>query len=195
MRRVVASLLLWFVATAGAVADPVVPAKLAPLLDSAADHVVARAFVPSPEDKVGEVRRIRRGDADVVQTLLYSKILARVVAEIRKKELANWPEGSPGHHDALRYAAMLGRVRKQIWNRIPRDEVGADRRQKMGIEFVRTGDAAVVVVGAITIVENDGEVRVARFEPMAFFEPSRHYVERNMQLIEADAFGATPEQK
>ena len=93
---------------------------------------------------------IRRGDADVVQTLLYSKILARVVAEIRKKELANWPADQPGHEDALRYVEMLAAVQKEIWNRMPRDEIGTDRRQKMGIEFVLSKHGALVNVGALT---------------------------------------------
>ena len=88
-----------------------------PLLDATNDRVLERAYVPSASDKVGEVRLIRRGGADVVQTLLYSKILSRVVAEIRKKELANWPQGAPFHDDALRYVAILDRVQKEIWDR------------------------------------------------------------------------------
>jgi hypothetical protein len=152
------------------------------------DRILQRAFVPTPEEKVGEVRLVQRGDAEVVQTLLYSKLLARVVAEIRRKELANWPEGQPGHDDALRYVAMLASVQKQIWDRMPRDEAGADRRQKMGIEFVLTKNAARVEVGALTLDESNGDVRVLSFEPIESFEPSRLYVQRNMRLIAADSF-------
>lgn len=186
--RVVATTALALVCALPARAESVVPPQLAPLLDATHDRVAQRAFVPSPEQKVGEVRLIRRGDAEVVQTLLYSKLLARVVAEIRKKELANWSAGRPGHEDALRYVAMLDAVQKQIWDRMPRDEVGADRRQKVGIEFVLTKSAALVVVGAIAIDESQGDVRVLRFEPLAAFEPSRGYAQRNMRLIAADSF-------
>jgi len=189
-RRAVAALLLSLAGAAPGFADPVVPPRLAPLLDASHDRRIERAFVPTPEEKVGEVRLIRRGDAAVVQTLLYSKLLARVVAEIRKKELANWPEGQPGHDDALRYVEMLAGVQKQIWDRMPRDEVGADRRQKMGIEFVLAKQAAFVAVGAIAISDEDGEVRVMSFEPIEVFEPSRGYVQRNMRLIAADSFHA-----
>lgn len=188
LRRAAAAVALLLACAPSARAEPVVSPQLAPLLDAARDRVVQRAFVPSPEEKVGEVRLIRRGDAAVVQTLLYSKLLARVVAEIRKKELANWPATQPGTEDAQRYVAMLDAVQKQIWDRMPRDEVGADRRQKMGIEFVLTKDAALVVVGAIAIDEPQGEVRVVRFEPLAAFEPSRDYAKRNMRLIAADSF-------
>lgn len=187
-RRAAAVIVLALICATTVRAEPVVPPQLAPLLDASRDSVVQRAFVPSPEEKVGEVRLIRRGDAELVQTLLYSKLLARVVAEIRKKELANWPAGRPGYEDAQRYVAMLDAVQKQIWDRMPRDEVGADRRQKMGIEFVLTQDAALVVAGAITIDESPGEVRVVQFEPLAAFEPSRDYARRNMRLIAADSF-------
>ncbi len=187
-RATACGLLLALAWTAPGLADPVVPPRLAPLLDASHDRVIERAFVPTPAEKVGEVRLIRRGDAAVVQTLLYSKILARVVAEIRKKELADWPEGRPGHDDALRYAATLASVQKQIWDRLPRDEVGVDRRQKMAIEFVLAKKVAFVAVGAIAIAEDEGELRVVSFEPLAVLEPSRDYVQRNMRLIAADSF-------
>jgi hypothetical protein len=187
-RPALAAVLLLLAWAAPGSADPVVPPRLGPLLDPSHDQSVERAYVPKPEEKVGEVRLIRRGDAAVVQTLLYSKVLARVVAEIRKKELANWPEGQPGHDDALRYAATLAGVQKQIWDRMPRDEIGSDRRQKMGIEFVLAKKAAFVAVGAIAIDEKEGEVRVVSFEPIEVLEPSRGYVQRNMRLIAADSF-------
>jgi hypothetical protein len=87
------------------------------------------------------VRLVRRGDYDVVQTLLYTKVLSRVVAEIRKKELAGWPDG-PGHAESLRYVEALESVRRTIWNRMPRDSKTADRRQKLWIEFVLAERAA-----------------------------------------------------
>ena len=159
------------------------------LLDGARDRVVRHAFVPSPEQKVGEVRIVQRGDAQVVQTLLYSKILSRVVSEIRKKEAANWPPDAPGHADAVRYGEALEQVQKQIWERMPRNEAVADRRQKMWIEFVLAPQRALVAIGAFEMEETGGEVKVVKRETLALQEPSREYVERNMRLIEVDAFG------
>jgi hypothetical protein len=188
-RRHVASLLLVAgVCARLASAETLVPPRLAPLLDAASDRIVRRGFVPSEEQKVGEVRLVRRGGSDVVETLLYTKVLGRVVAEIRKKELANWPPGQPGHDDALRYALALESVQKQIWDRLPRAEVARDRRQKLFIDFVLTGSSAVVAIGAFEMDETNGEVRVLRREPLVVFEPSRHYAERNMRLIAADSF-------
>lgn len=156
-------------------------------LDAAADRVVARSYVPSPERRVGEVRLIRRGEADVVQTLLYTKVLRRVVGEIRQKELANWPEG-PGSEDALRYVDALAAVREQLRGPASASEKGRDRRQRMWIEFVLAPRAALVACGAFEMEEQGGEVRVLRRETLALLEPSRDYVLRNMRLIAADAF-------
>jgi hypothetical protein len=187
-RRAAPLLLLAVVCARLAPAETLVPPRLAPLLDTASDRIVRREFVPSEAQKVGEVRLVRRGASDVVETLLYTKVLSRVVAEIRKKELANWPPGQPGHDDALRYALALESVQKQIWDRLPRAEVARDRRQKLFIDFVLTGSSAVVAIGAFEMDETNGEVRVLRREPLVVFEPSRHYAERNMRLIAADSF-------
>ena len=172
-------------------AEPVVPAHLAPLFDASHDEVVRQTFVPSPEEKVGEVRLLRRGDYDVVQTLLYTKVLSRVVAEIRKKELAGWPDG-PGHDDSRRYVEALEGVHRTIWNRMPRDTKTADRRQKLWIEFVLGERAAAVALGAFEMDDGidaaDGGVRVRTREPLVVLEPSRAYVHRNMRLIAADSF-------
>jgi hypothetical protein len=193
-RRHIASLLLLIgVCARLAFAETIVPPRLAPLLDPTSDRIGRRAFVPSEAQKVGEVRLVRRGDGDVVETLLYSKVLSRVVAEIRKKELANWPPDQPGRDDALRYVAALESVQKQIWERLPRSEVVRDRRQKLFIDFVLTKTSAVVAIGAFEMDETNGEVRILQREPLVVFEPSRDYVERNMRLITADSFPPTEE--
>jgi len=165
----------------------VLPARYEARLDAAADEVVARSTVPSPEQRVGEVRLIRRGDANVVQTLLVTKVLSRVVGEIRQKELLNWPEG-PGHEDALRYVDALAVVQKQLWGRLLAAEPARDRRQKIWIEFVLAPRASLIAIGAFEMEEPGGEVHVLRREPLAVLEPSRDYVLRNMRLIAADAF-------
>jgi len=167
-------------------AEPDLPRRAA-WLDAAADRVVARSFVPSAERRVGEVRLIRRGEADVVQTLLYTKVLRRVVGEIRQKELANWPEG-PGREDALRYVDALAAVQKQLSGRPSGAAKAQDRRQKLWIEFVLAPRAAAVAIGAFEMEEHGGEVRVLRRETLALLQPSRDYVLRNMRHIAADAF-------
>ena len=170
--------------------EPVIPASLAPLFDAAHDEVVARAFVPSEAQKAGEVRLVHRRGADVVQTLLYTKVLSRVVAEIRKKELANWPDGRPGHEDALRYCDALDAARKTVWDRLPKDTPSAERRQKLWIEFALADRAAAVGIGTFEMDESGASVTLRTREPLVLLEPSRDYVRRNMRLIAADSFQA-----
>lgn len=187
-RRVASLLLLAGVWAAAASAEPLVPPRLAPLLDAAHDRILRRTSVPSEEQKVGELRLIRRGDSDVVQTLLYTKVLKRVIAEIRSKELANWPADQPGHGDAMRYIEAITAVQEQIWDRMPRSESARDRRQKMIIEFVLSGNSALIAVGSFEMDETEGEVRVLRRDSLVVLEPSRTYAGRNMRLIAADSF-------
>lgn len=154
------------------------------------EHVVARTPVPRPpEQSVGEVRLIQRPGADVVETLLYTKILERVIGEIRKKELANWGDDVPGHRDAERYLDMLVAAQKTIWERIPKDRTLRDRRQKMWIDFVLSPRESRVSVGSFEMDESGGDVRVVTRETLAEADLSRSYVRRNMRLIAADSFG------
>ena len=171
---------------AAAAAEPDLPPRLAARLDPRADELVASIRVPSGDRPVGEVRLIRRGDANVVQTLLYTKVLSRVVAEIRKKELANWPE-PPGRDDALRYVEALEATQGRLWKQLPQDPE-ADRRQKMWIEFVLAPDAAFVAVGGFEMDPAADPVRVTARQALEWLEPSRGYVRENMRLIAADSF-------
>jgi hypothetical protein len=173
--------LVWGSAARG---QEVAPPQLAPWLDTANDQIVERAYVPSAENKVGEVRILRRGRATVVETLLYTKVLSRVVGEIRKKELANWP----GNSDAARYVEALERVQKQIWSRLPTNQRVSDRRQKLWIDFVVAPGIAFVGLGAFEMKESHAEVRVVSRELLALLEPSPEYVRRNLRLITSDAF-------
>src|SRR5262245_25756123 len=59
------------------------------LEQAAGDTIHARCVVPDNLRKVGEVRLVTRGNAVVVQTLLSTKVLSRVLAEIAKKEQRN----------------------------------------------------------------------------------------------------------
>jgi hypothetical protein len=158
------------------------------LLDAGADQIVKSVFVPSEERKVGEVRLIMRGQANIVQTLLYTKVLSRVVGEIRKKEMANWPPEQAGHADAVRYVDALSDVQKTLWNRMPEHKRIHDRRQLMLIEFVIGQRDGLVVIGAFDMNQSAGETRVTRREPMVTLTPSRAYLVRNMRLIAADSF-------
>jgi len=170
------------------VAGANVPAALPPaLLDAAGDRVAARTDVPSTARKVGEVRLVTRDGATVVQTLLATRLLGRVVAEIRKKEEAGWPSDEPGYVDMLRYLNALEGAEKTL--RAQREESpGGDRRLRLAIEFVASDDAAGVVFAEFDGDEVDGELRPTARRPLMMLSLERVYVLGNMRLILADAF-------
>jgi hypothetical protein len=173
------------IASAGlAAGEPVVPPKLAPWLDTAQDQIAQQAYVPNPAQRVGEVRILRRGDATVVETLIYSKIPSRVIGEIKKKENANWP----GDPDAAAYLAALEQVQKTVASRMPPDGHRSDRRHKIWIDFVAAPEAAFIAIGSFRSALENGKLVVVSREPLALVQPSREYVERNQRLIAADSF-------
>ncbi len=167
-------------------AAPPLPARL---LDDARDTVVRSAFVPSEEQRQGEVRLVRRDGAAVMQTVLDTTILKRVVAEIRKKELASWPPGRAGHDDALRYIAALGEARDRIQERAARQGRRAGRRRTMLIEFILSPDASLVAFAEPQVEVADGHMRVAARRPIAILELSRRYVRGDIYEIARDALG------
>lgn len=164
------------------------------LLDPASDRVVARTVVPDTTPKVGEVRLVTRGQATVVQTLLATRVLGRVVAEIRKKEERNWPRDAEGYGDMRRYLDALEAAAADVRTR--RDAAGTrrdgDRRSRLLIEFVASDTASGVLFAEFDAADGDGAIEPTSRRPIAALALGRAYVFPNMRLILADAFG-TPE--
>ena len=183
MRAVLAALAL--LAAAPLRAEPMPPA-LAPLFDGGADAVVAATPVPSPERRVGEVRLLRRGGVAVVQTVLDTALLPRVVAEIRNKEEANWPSGTSGHDAAARYVAALEQVSDALRRQQPKDPRRTHRRLHLLIEFALSERQAAVAISGWELDERGAHAR--RADPLAVLQPARDYVRANMRLIAADSF-------
>lgn len=157
----------------------------ASLFDSTADAVVVATPVPSPDRRVGEVRLLRRGGVAVVQTVLDTALLPRVVAEIHKKEEANWPAGKPGHEDSVRYLAALDQTADQVRSQQPKDPRRTHRRLHLLIEFALSDQAAAV---SLSGWQADDAGHIARRDPIVVLQPSRAYVATNMRLIAADSF-------
>jgi hypothetical protein len=160
-----------------------------PTAAAAAEQVIDRIVVPSPDRKVGEVRLIRRGDRAVVQTVLRTKLLPRVVAEIRKKEIANWPPASDGYLASNRYVTALEAVAKRLRDRQPAASRApdAERRLDVLIEFVLDAHTSMVQVGTFVMEDGGSEPRISP-RPMFILELPREYVRENMRLIVADSF-------
>ena len=171
-----ATVIVWMLACAHAQAASI------PAFDAATDRVVRRKIVPNDARHQGEVRLVARGDAVVVQTLLATRVLKRVVAEIRKKEERNWPVGAAGHDDMVRYVDAVQAVAEQLAAARP------DERQRLLIELVATADGGGIVVGEFEGEEAGGVIRPTSARTIATPAVDRSYLLRNMRLILADAF-------
>jgi hypothetical protein len=172
-----AALLLLLAARAGSPAAPLPP------LDPAGDRVLRRTVVPDPVRRQGEVRLVARGDARVVQTLLATKVLRRVVAEIRQKEERNWPAGAPGHDDMRRYVAALADAAAAL------DAAAGDgERRRLLIEMIATPEVGGIILGEFASEERDGRLEPRSARVLATVDVGRDYLRRNMRLVLADAF-------
>ena len=170
---------------AAAVAGAAAPPPTVPT-DAAVDRVVKRTDVPDATRKVGEVRLVQRGDAIVVQTLLATKVMSRVLAEIRKKETGNWPADRPGHDDMERYLTAIDKNAETL--RGARDAADGDRRVRLAIELVATKDAEGLVLATFAGDETGGFLAPTDRRVLETVALGRPYVVRNMRLILSDAF-------
>ncbi len=185
--RLIAVLILGVVSLPGVAAGVTPKADYAPLLDGSRDEIVRSKFVPSGAWRVGEVRLVRRGPAVVMQTVLDTSLLARVVAEIGKKDLANWPTSRRGHDDAMKYVEAIRSAQAGIQEPFRHRENRGDRRPKMLIEFILSRDASIVAIAEPSLAEADGHVRVVSRRPIAILPLSRAYVRGNIYEIAWDA--------
>jgi hypothetical protein len=185
--RLLAVLILGVLSLPAVAAEETPKAEYARLLDGSRDEVVRSEFVPSAEQPVGEVRLVRRGPAVVMQTVLYTSFLKRVVAEIRKKDVADWPARRHGHDDAMKYIEAIQSAQAGIQERYRRRENRGDRRQKMLIEFILSRNASIVAIAEPALSEADGHMRVVSRRQIAVLPLSRVYVRGNIYEIAWDA--------
>ena len=177
LRVALAAVLL--LTAAASEADEIVP----DLTDPTGDRVLFSVPVPKAERAQGEVRVVERAGGLVVQTLLDTKVMKRVVGQIAEKEAASWPEGSPHHGDSIRYVEALGRIALGDAAQFE------GRRRRLLIEFVSHPDSAFVRLARPSLDDDEGQQRLVAAETLEVPEVSRAYVEANLVPIVVDAFG------
>lgn len=191
MRRAAAAILALALASAGSAASAASPAAgVAELLDRSQDRILQRADITARGRKHGEVRLIARGSAQVVQTLLYSRVLNRVVAEIRARERANWPVGRAGHEASERYLAALERAERAI----PRSSdagPGAkrERSRPLLIEFAVSNSHAIVALLEPEVERVEGALKIEGARLIEVLELPRDFVQQDMELIAEEHLG------
>lgn len=164
------------------------PAIAAPAAPPGTETLRHRIPVPSPEQPQGEVRIVQRGKAMVVQTLLYTKILKRVVGAICKKEQATWPQQRPEHGESKRYVETLRQIRQEIEGERKAGATGNERLQTLLIEFVLDEQQSSIGLYEPTYGGEDGQLVVRDRRPLAVWPASRRYISENMLEIVKDAF-------
>lgn len=180
-------------ALATAAAEPSDPIAPDPLLERSVDRLQRRADIRSRGGKHGEVRIVSRGGTRVVQTLLYTKLLRRVLAEIRSREHANWPATGRDSEASVRYLAALDRAERSI----PRPRIGdrsaaEERRRPLLIEFVLSNSEAAVMLLEPRVRGGDDGLVIVDARLIERLDLPRDFVERDMRLITEEHFPSKP---
>jgi hypothetical protein len=178
--------------TAGALV--LAAAVLASLTDGSHDIVVRRATVPATGSPQGEVRLIDRDGAVVVQTLLESRVLVRIVREIGLKEDRGWPETNELRAESRRYLDALTEAAQAVLHEHARRPELRDEPQRLVIEFVLAPDAAVVAIYELPADDLRDRDRLPERKLVRSLDLDRAYVERNVTLIAEDSLGMDADQ-
>lgn len=157
-------------------------------LDWTQDRVVQRVVVPSSERPQGEVQLVARQDLLVVQTLLWSPILKRVVAAIDAKESRSWPEAREGHADSLHYREELFRATETSWEAFRQREDRSQDRQALSIEFIVGPRQALIALSLPQLAEDDGTLHLLDKQTIKVWRTAENYVRENIVEIVRDSF-------
>ncbi len=169
------------------------------LNDASSDKVEASTIVPDAVRRVGEVRLLSRGDAVVVQTLLSTKVLPRVLAEIAKKEEHNWPtaqklaDSAAPASGTTEYLAALDAARQRL-EAGAQDSDTTERRRRVLIEFAASAMDQAVFVGTFQAAGDVGHLDLKSREIFSTLALPRSYILREIRLILADSFDVAEDQ-
>jgi len=184
-----AAIVALIVAIASSAAWAAPPA--AELLDRSKDQIRERAPITSRGRTHGEVRLIERGSVRVVQTLLYSQVLGRVLGKIRERERENWPADREGHEASSRYVAALDRAERAIPPaQDPDRNRGAtgERRRSLLIEFAVSNSREGVALLEPELKEFEGALTIEGARLIEALELPHDFIQRNMRLIAEEHF-------
>ena len=164
-----------------------IPAK------SVGERLIRAEVVPQSQSPHGEVRLLLRGDVIVVQTLLYSKVLKKVLAAIERKETRFWNEENAGLVDSQRYVEALYQSFEEIWKCFKERENRDERRQAMLIELSVSEKSAQVGIFAPALAGEPGALQLLNWQPLDSFRVSRRYAIGSIFEISRDSLGLNTE--
>jgi hypothetical protein len=135
---------------------------------------------------------MRRGDAWVLQTLLYTPQLRRGVQRMRRKELYAWPESVEGWADSQRYLADLERAKDHALERMVERADAGDGRQTLLIELVLGEREALWAFYDVELAADGSRRRVTGRKSFLVRDASRAYLRRALMVQAETGFGVTP---
>lgn len=160
-------------------------------LDWSQDRIVQRVMVPSAEHPQGEVQLIQRRGLLVVQTLLSSRILKRVVAAIDAKEGRSWPEVRQGYIASIRYREELFRATEKAWEAFRQREDRNQARQTLAIEFILGPKQSLIALSLPQLAKAGSNLDLVDKQPVKVWQEADTYVRENMVEIVKDSFQLT----
>ena len=165
-----------------------IESRYAEQLDWTQDQIVKRVVIPSVEQPQGEVQLIRRRELLVVQTLLSSRILKRVVAAIDAKERRSWPEAREGHVASSRYREELFRATEKAWEAFRQRSERNETRQSLAIEFILGSKQSLIALSLPQIAGEYGNLSLLDKQSVKVWRVSGDYVRKNAVEIIKDSF-------
>lgn len=158
------------------------------------ETILRRAWIPSAERPQGEVRLAQRSGVPVIEVLLHTRVLRHVVARIRDKEKAAWPEGREGAEASRRYLEALEQSADDVrraHSPTPTDKGQRPPSPKVGflIEIGAAGDRGFAAFSDVDVVAAKEGLEIRGVRMLRRIDLPVAYAKRNVELIRAEHFG------
>jgi hypothetical protein len=158
------------------------------------EMILRRAWIPSAERPQGEIRLVERSGVPVIEVLLHTRVLKRVVARIRDKEKAAWPDGREGAESSRRYLEALDQSAADVRRAhapTPTEKGQPPPSPKLGllIEIGAAGERGFAAFSDVDVVEGKDGLEVRRVRPLRRLDQPVAWAKRTVELIRAEHFG------
>ena len=157
-------------------------------LEHESDVIDTRKPVPSKEKPQGELRLVSRGEARVIQTLIFSRFPSRFLKAMKKIEAIAWPIEMIGKGDSNLYMTGVELAIGYANTQYPFRKNKEDKRKKLLMELVYSPKHCFAAFYLFELDDSKDVPTVATRELFSLVPLSSQYVKREQVLILEDAF-------
>ena len=159
------------------------------------ETILRRVRIPSADRPQGEIRLALRSGVPVIEVLLHTRVLKHVVARIRDKEKAGWPDGGEGAEASRRYLEALDQSAADVRRAhapTPTERGAPPPSPKLGLrtEIGAAGDRGFAAFSDVDVVEAKDGLEVRRIRPLRRLDQPVVWAKRTVELIRAEHFPA-----